>query len=75
MPFAYVLISVESGSEEQVVNELEKILHVKETYMVYGVYDLILKVEFDDRVELSRITIRKIRGIQGIESTMTLLIL
>jgi DNA-binding Lrp family transcriptional regulator len=75
MPFAYILISTKPGSEIQVVDELEKLDHIKETYLVYSIYDVILKVEFADRVELSRIIIRKIRGIQGIESTMTLLIL
>jgi DNA-binding Lrp family transcriptional regulator len=75
MPFAYVMISTELGFEEQVLKELEKLPHIKETYMVYGIYDVITKVEFTDRVELSKIILRKIRGIQSIKSTMTLLIL
>ena len=75
MPFAYIMISTELGFVEQVVNELEMLPYIKETYVVYGIYDVITKVEFTDRVELSKIIIRKIRGIQNIKSTMTLLIL
>ena len=75
MPFAYIMINTELGFVEQVMNELEMLPQVKESYIVYGIYDVITKVEFSDRVELSRIILRKIRGLKGIRSTMTLLIL
>ena len=73
MPFAYVMVSTEIGSEKQVVKELETLPQIRETYMVYGIYDVITKVEFADRNELREIIIRKIRGIHGIKSTITLL--
>lgn len=73
MPFAYVMVSIEIGSEKQVVKDLETLPQIRETYMVYGIYDVIIKVEFADRNELREIIIRKIRGIHGIKSTITLL--
>ena len=73
MPFAYVMISTEIGSEEQVVNDLKVLPQIRETYMVYGIYDVITKVEFADRKELSEIIIKKIRGIHGIKITITLM--
>jgi len=73
MPFAYVMISTEIGSEEQVVTELKVLPQIRETYMVYGIYDVITKVEFVDRKELSEIIIKKIRGIHGIKNTITLM--
>ena len=44
MPRAFVLINVESGSEDEVLKELKKIEGVEEAYFSYGVYDLIIKV-------------------------------
>lgn len=75
MPFAYVMISTELGSEEQVVKALEALPQIKETYIVYGIYDLITRVEFANRQELSDIIIRKIRGTPGIKNTITLMVI
>ena len=74
MPSAYVMISTELGPKEQVVKALEALPQIKETYTVYGIYDLITKVEFADRQELSEIIIREIRGIPGIKNTITLMV-
>ena len=75
MPSAYVMISTELGSEEQVFKALETLPQIKETYIVYGIYDLITKVEFADRQELNDIIIRKIRGTPGIKNTITLMVI
>ena len=74
MPTAYVMISTEIGSEEKVVKALKTLPHVKETHIVYGIYDLITKVEYADGQELSEIIIRKIRGTPGIKNTITLMV-
>ena len=75
MPSAYVMISTELGSEEQVVKALKTLPQIKESYIVYGIYDLITKVEFADKQELSEIIIRKIRGTPGIRNTITLMVI
>ena len=75
MPTAYVMISTELGSEEQVVKDLNNLPQIKETYVVYGIYDLITKVEFADNQELSEIIIKQIRGIPGIKNTITLMVM
>lgn len=75
MPSAYVMISTELGSEDQVVKALEPLPQIKETYIVYGIYDLITRVEFADKQELNEIIIRKIRGTPGIRNTITLMVI
>ena len=75
MPSAYVMISTELGSEEQVFKALKTLPQIKETYIVYGIYDLITRVEFADRQELSDIIIRKIRGTPQIKNTITLMVI
>lgn len=45
MPQAFVLINSEIGAEEEVLNTLRSMESVKEAYIVYGVYDIIARVE------------------------------
>ncbi len=45
MPIAFILINVEAGSEEEVAHELKVIDNVRDVYLIYGVYDFVVKVE------------------------------
>jgi DNA-binding Lrp family transcriptional regulator len=45
MPIAFVLIGVETGTENEVIEELRAIDSIKDIYPVYGVYDIMIKVE------------------------------
>jgi len=47
MPVSYVLINVEPGSEMQVLNEVRKVPNVRDCHRIYGLYDMIAKVEAD----------------------------
>lgn len=73
MATAYVLINCELGSEEAVISELKSIEDVKEVHGTFGAYDILVKVEAS-LVETLRETITwKIRKIQKIRSTLTLM--
>ena len=73
MAEAYVLINCEIGSEEKVIAELKTIDGVKEVHGTFGAYDVLAKVE-SDQVETLRETITwKIRKIDNIRSTLTLM--
>ena len=73
MAEAYVLINCEIGSEEKVIEELKTIDGVKEVHGTFGAYDVLAKVE-SDQVESLRETITwKIRKIDKIRSTLTLM--
>lgn len=74
MPLAFVLINAEVGSEEQVVKELREIDNVKEAHLVYGVYDIVTKVEAEAMDKLKDVIAQKVRGVTGIRSTLTLLV-
>jgi DNA-binding Lrp family transcriptional regulator len=62
MPRAFVLINVESGSEEEVLKELKPIEGVVESYYSYGVYDIITKVKAESMETLKDMVTRKIRN-------------
>jgi DNA-binding Lrp family transcriptional regulator len=73
MQEAYVLINVESGTEEQVLNQLKPF--IQEAYISYGVYDLVVKVKAETIDGIKDSVIRKIRTITNVKSTLTLIIL
>ena len=75
MPRAFVLINVESGAEQEVVNELKKIEGVEEAYFSYGVYDIITKIKADSMENLKDLVTRKVRTISRVRSTLTLIMM
>ena len=55
MPTAFVLINTEIGAEEEILNELNKVPNVKEAYVVYGLYDIVAKVEAETMNKLKEV--------------------
>ena len=45
MPVAFVLINAKIDAMEKVLKALENVESVKEAYSVFGVYDVVVKVE------------------------------
>ena len=72
MTIAYVLLNTELGQGSLVSTELEGVDEVKEVFGIYGVYDLIIKLEAENMSEIKEI-ITKIRRIPNIRSSLTLI--
>ncbi len=72
MPIAFVLINSELGKEESVLKELRSIENVIEAHIVYGVYDMIAKVEAESMEKLKEIVTFKIRRLSDVRSTLTM---
>ncbi len=60
-------------SKRRVNNALKKINDVKEAFVVYGVYDLVVKVEAKTAEELRNIITWNIRKQDKVRSTLTLM--
>ena len=75
MPRAFVLFNVESGSEDKILQELRKTDGVQDVYVSYGVYDLITKIRADTMENLKDTITHKLRTIQGVRSTLTLIMM
>ena len=75
MPRAFVLINVESGSEDDVLKEIKKLKGVEEAYFSYGVYDLVTKIKADTMEQLKEMVTRKVRALSKVRSTLTLIML
>ena len=71
MALCYVLIHVELGSEEKALGEVRKIPQVKECHRIYGVYDMIAKIEADTLDAVRKVVTLKIRRMPGVRSTLT----
>jgi DNA-binding Lrp family transcriptional regulator len=74
MPLAFVLINAELGAEKDLVRELQRIENVKEIYIVYGVYDIIVKVEADVVEKVKDTITWKIRRLEKVRSTLTMIV-
>lgn len=72
---AYIMMKAELGSEEKVLVTIEKFPEVIETYVLYGVYDILVKVTVSDQEDLNRLVTQKIRGTQNIKNTITFIVI
>ena len=73
MPKAYVLINCDIGAEETIMSQLKEVDIVKEVHGVFGAYDIVILVEADTVESLREIITWKIRKIEKIRSTLTLM--
>jgi DNA-binding Lrp family transcriptional regulator len=75
MPRAFVLINVESGSEDEVLRELKGVEGVEEAYFSYGVYDIITKIKANTMEQLKEMVTRQVRTLPKVRSTLTLIMM
>jgi len=71
MALCYVMINVELGSEEKLLGEVRRIPQVRECHRIYGVYDMIAKIEADSLDAVKKVVTLKIRRMPGVRSTLT----
>ena len=74
MPIAFVLINAELGKEDMVLALVRALPEVKEAYMVYGAYNIILKVEAETTQAIKDTVFFKIRRIDNVRSTITMMV-
>ncbi len=74
MEIAYVLISCDLGFEAEIIDELKHLDNVKEAHGVFGVYDILTKVESDSVEHLRDVITWKIRKLNRVRSTLTLIV-
>ncbi len=74
MASAYLLLNVETGTEEEVIDSLKPLQEVKEAWMVYGVYDIVVRVEAETMEELKNVVSWTIRRLDRVRSTMTMIV-
>lgn len=73
MNSAIVAINTEIKAEGRVMEALCQMPSVQECYMVYGVYDVIVRLAASEEQEMSA-AISAIREVPGVRSTLTLVV-
>jgi len=74
MNVAFVLINTDLGADAEVGEALRKIDEVKEVYGVYGVYDIVVRIEADTLERLKDTISSKIRTLDNVKSTLTMIV-
>ena len=75
MATAFVLLNAELGAEIEVLNGLKMIDEVKETHLIYGVYDIIAWIEADTMDDLRKVIGWNVRRLTRVRSTITMICL
>jgi DNA-binding Lrp family transcriptional regulator len=71
---AYILFNVNAGAEEQVRQDIKNVAGVQEVFVSYGVYDLIVKVAAESMDLLKELVTYRLRTIENVKSTLTLIL-
>ena len=74
MPTAFVLVNTEIGSESDVLTALKNVDGVEKAHTIYGVYDIIAKIEADSIDKLKEIVTWHIRRLDKVRSTLTMIV-
>jgi DNA-binding Lrp family transcriptional regulator len=72
---AYILANVEAGMGEEVIEALSAMEGIESVHNVTGPYDVIAFVEVPDTVALGDLVINSIQLIDGIDYTLTCVVM
>ena len=73
---AYILVNVKPGKENTLIENVKKEsenVRVIEGNVVYGEYDVIIKVEAENLEDIRKFVLDKIRSFDFVERTITLI--
>ena len=73
MVTAFILMVTAAGKEREVMEKLLAMPDVKGAYVVYGEYDLVVKVETETLKDLDQFITEKIRKMPEIQMTSTMI--
>jgi DNA-binding Lrp family transcriptional regulator len=71
---AFVLINTELGSEGDAVRALKAVPNVTEAYLVYGTYDIIVKVQGEDLDKVKQTITQSLRTMSNVRSTLSMVV-
>lgn len=71
---AYVLVNTQIGEARMVRDRMLTIEGVTQAECVYGVYDVVIMVEHENNDKLKQIITEKVRQVDGVRSTLTMIL-
>ncbi len=73
MVVAFILINSEINAEDEVLKNLKELPEVEFVYLVFGIYDIIAKVNAEDMSDLKNRILKNLRKIGNIRSSITMI--
>ena len=70
---AYVLLNTELGMGSKITDALKGVKEITNIYSLYGIYDIIIEMEADTMDRIKEIVFNKVRLLDHVKSTITLL--
>jgi DNA-binding Lrp family transcriptional regulator len=72
MAVGYVLINVTPGQEYQAYQEIKTLPNIVDTTLLFGDYDIIVKLEASSLGIIAKTVVETIRQVEGVTDTKTL---
>ena len=72
MAVGYVLVNVTPGMEIDAYNSIKSMKNVDDITVLFGDYDLIVKLVADDLASIAKTVVETIRPVEGVINTKTL---
>ncbi len=70
---AFVLLNTELGMESAIIDALNGVDEITSIHSLYGIYDLIIEMEADSMDKIKEVVFNKVRRLDNVKSTITLL--
>ena len=74
MVLAYILVRVDAGKEREVRDAVKGMEEVKDAHIIYGEWDLIIKVEVPNVEAITAFVVDKLRKIEAVKLTSTMIV-
>ena len=72
MHVGFVLLNCDLGAEEYILDELQQVPQIKNSYVTFGAYDIIAEIHAETQEEFEKTVSMNIRRLSRVVSTMTL---
>ncbi|MCW4010588.1 MAG: Lrp/AsnC ligand binding domain-containing protein [Candidatus Bathyarchaeota archaeon] len=74
MPKALVCLTTDLNSTEEVLRKLRACEGVEEAYMVYGIYDIVAKVNGESVDDLRKVLNEEVMGAGKVQKTLAMVV-
>lgn len=72
--YAYILINLVDKHEQDILGELQNEAEVVDSHILFGEWDLIVKIKVEHIEEVSGFVMKKLRGHPDVNLTSTLIV-
>ena len=73
MATGFALLSISPLKEKEVFEALKNMPEITEVHPLFGEYDILVKIECEDIDQIGEVVIKKIRSLNGIVDSKTLI--